>query len=178
MDQTVCDFLTPLCEKYNTLYDTNIKLEDITNWDLSCCMDFPKARQIYNTEGFFINLKPYPNAVEVLQKLNEKHNIVIATKPETKTVAFEKYTWIEKNLPFIKFDNITMTNYKYTMDFDILIDDNIEYLKAFKGIRICYDQIFNREYKCDYRVRGWENVEWTIKFIDDYFKMVSEQSSK
>lgn len=178
MDGTIVDFSTPLCERYNALYRTNIRPKDIKKWNLVGCMDFPKAREIYNSKGFFYNLKPYDNAIEVLQKLNEKHNIVIATKPETISVAIEKYRWIEKYLPFIKFENITMTSYKSTMDFNALIDDNVDYLEQFKGIRICYNQPYNQNCNCDHRAYNWENVEWTIKFIDDYFKMFGKESKR
>lgn len=178
MDNTICDFATELCQRYNSIYDTNIKPEDIKMWNLSGCMDFPKAQKIYNSDGFFYSLKPYLGAVETLKKLNKKHNIVIATKPETIGVAVEKYRWLEKYTPFIPFENITMTGHKHTMNFDVMIDDNVEYLESFKNISICYNQPYNKICRCDYRVHDWENVEWTIKSINKYYKDIKKRLAR
>lgn len=173
MDQVLVDFITPLLNKYNQNYKTNITHNDIKEYDLSKIMNITQAKKIWNTRRFFLSLNPYPNAIEVMERLNKKHNLVIATKPGNINNMIEKAKWIEYNLPFIPFENITMTSYKYTMDFDIILDDNPEYLQKFRRLKIVYDQPYNQDCSCDFRVYDWLDFERKINYISQYYELTN-----
>jgi 5'(3')-deoxyribonucleotidase len=156
MDEVICDLLTPLFKEYNKIYKTSANINMLTDYFLLDGM-----KDIYKQEGFFLSLKPFPDAIETLEKLNEKYNLIIATFAETMQIVNEKYMWAKQNMPFIPFNNIVLGNYKWMMDADYLIDDNPHYLTRFKKCCICVDKPYNRDEGLNfkYRVNSLKDVE-------------------
>lgn len=158
MDQVLVDFLQPLINTYNFLYDKEVKKLDFLQWDLMPYIG-KKGINIFYQKGFFINLEPLPFAQHYVEKLfNDGHKIIIATNPPTKHAALEKYQFIEKYFPFIPFQNITMTAYKHLIKADLIIDDCPEYLELFDGVKICMDMPYNKKVKCDLRTDNWKQI--------------------
>lgn len=59
-------------------------------------------------ENFFISLKPY-KLVEYITELSKKTKIgIISACIKSPYCKVEKYAWIKKYLPFIKFEDITL----------------------------------------------------------------------
>lgn len=171
LDNTVVDFTTPLLDTYNYLYDTQFKNSDIKDYDLGKLLNYKKAQSIWQEFCFFIDLEAYENAIEVLKELSERHRIFIATKPETSSVAQEKYEWVRVNLPFIPFENIIMTSHKWLFKADWMIDDNPNYLEQFRMNKlfsktVCYDQPYNQDCECDFRVKNWIELRDLFRRID------------
>lgn len=115
--------------------------------------------KIFNAERFFFRLQPFPNAINILEKLSKKYNILIATNPKTHRAATEKYWWCTLWLPFIPFESIIMGGWKWMIDADWIIDDNPLYLEKFTKKTIVINKKYNKNIICDYRVNNWKEIE-------------------
>lgn len=86
--------------------------------------------------GFFLNLDPMPDAIEVINLLMTKYNVYILTRPSVMNPLCytEKRVWIEKyfGLEFCK--KLIICYDKSMVKGDYLIDDNIH--EGFEGEHI------------------------------------------
>lgn len=130
MDETIVDMLNPLIKKYNKLHDTRVSFDDIKDYDLSKVMP-EGVSNLYNTPGFFLKLQAYKDAVDVIKRLNKKHEIIIATFVDSITAVIDKYLWIETYMPFLDIKQVNIGRHKYLLKADLLIDDNPEFLEKF-----------------------------------------------
>lgn len=89
-----------------------------------------QRRMISSQEGFWLNLKPIPEGMELVSALeNMGYRIVILTKgPSGKNFAWaEKKSWCDEYLPFV---DVVVTTCKDVMVGDILYDDWPPYFEA------------------------------------------------
>lgn len=132
-----------------------------------------EGKQLFCKQGFFNNLKPYPYTIEVVEKINKEHDVHILTKPQNAITMVDKWCWLEKHMPFIKFEQVTMTSHKYNFIADIMIDDYNVYLEKFKqncgGITIIMDKLYNRNYNgVDFRVNNFIEIKKIINKLSGY----------
>lgn len=107
-DNTVCESTKQFCRVYNTLYANHpeFKPADYTkvleyNFKDVCPL-IENPLDIFEHPLFFSSLEFYnDNTYEVLEKLNKKYQLIIATIGSPKNLAL-KCNWLENNLPFIK----------------------------------------------------------------------------
>lgn len=164
-------FLDYLIHEYNYQFNKQIKITDIKTWDLLPIIG-QEGMQLFCKQGFFNNLKPYPYAIEVVKELNKKHNIHILTKPQNAITMVDKWCWIEEYMPFIKFEQVTMTSHKYDFIADIMIDDYDVYLDKFKincgGKTIIMDRLYNQNYDyADFRTNNWISINSYIDTLSN-----------
>jgi len=80
--------------------------------------------------GFFLNLKPFDDALEAFRKLslNEKFDIyILSTASWTNAYAWaEKVFWVKKHLPDFEEKRLILTHNKQLNRGDFLIDDREE----------------------------------------------------
>jgi len=173
LDEVTVDMLSPLCLKYNKLYNKNLKVSDIKSYNLAQYIG-EEGFEIINEPGFFANLKPIEGAIETIKKLidEDKFSIFIISSPMNGHCAYEKYQWVKEYLPFFNIKNLILVGNKgdllsklnYDINDDnktgILFDDCPYYLKEFKGIRIVMDREYNRDLivgiDVDARINGWD----------------------
>lgn len=154
MDDCIVDFLNPLINTYNNEKNTNIKLTDITEWSLS---KYDGMTDIFKRPGFFYNLKPFPDAVNALHDLQERHNhqIIIASNPMGLVHAtVDKIKWISRYLPFIPKNNIMLTGRKDLIKGDIIFDDCPEYINGFNKVKMINDRPYNQNTDAHYRIKN------------------------
>lgn len=102
MDGVLCDFLKPfLLEKTTT-------------------NKFPQSRW-----GFFVNLDPIENGVEIVKELMEYYDVWILTRPSYKNALCytEKRIWIEKYFGLDFCEKLIICSDKSLLKGDYLIDD-------------------------------------------------------
>jgi 5'(3')-deoxyribonucleotidase len=168
MDEVICKFLNRLCQEYNKLYNANLKPSQIDSWYLDKFIG-QEGKEIFKQQGFFINLEPYENAIEIVKLLNKEYKIIIASKPQNSVTATEKLFWIKKYMPYINFNQITLTSHKHLLKADMMIDDCGYYLELFKencgGVTVCFDKPYNKKYNFDYRIyrNNWLELYALIK---------------
>jgi len=123
-------------------------------------------------------LEPIEGSIETIEKLvNNGNEVFIISSPMNEYSVYEKYKWIQENLPFFDIKNLILIGNKGDLlsringKNSILFDDCPAYLREFNGIRIVMDRAYNRELvvgvDCDYRVSNWDEfygvVDWVNK---------------
>ena len=84
----------------------------------------PDIKYPQSIKGFFLDLKPLPNSVEVVNKLREMYDVYILTRPSYKNphCYTEKRLWIEQNFDLEFCQKLIISPNK-----DILMGDYLIY---------------------------------------------------
>lgn len=136
------------------------QLDDYLNY-------FYEKENVYN---YTINK---PNAIEVIEKLSKKYEIIICSayldkrKPEKSgVITNNKHMWLIKNLPFLEPKNFIFTSRKDLVDCDIKIDDKVGNLKGHGKLKLLMNGYHNQKYtdkelkdKGIRRVYSWDEIE-------------------
>lgn len=160
-DQVLADLLAGLLNKYNKLYNDNLKPEDIKSWAIS---EYTKCgEEIYdllNDYHLFRNLPVIENSQEVLYRLTDKYSVYIVTSATyVKESMIAKMEWLNEHFPFIPNSNIVFCGDKSIIDADIMIDDGIHNLENFKGdTKILFNAHHNQNYDKFIRVYNWLEI--------------------
>lgn len=137
MDGVIRDILTPMCNLYNEAFKTNLKPEDITDYDVN--VSFPLIRERWNMDAryfffdkysrevFYENSFTFPNVKLAIDKLKDNgYRIIICTyqphfrnKKDTIDFLFREG---------ILYDDLMFTDKKYLVKGDIIVDDNPVFL--------------------------------------------------
>ncbi len=163
MDEVIVQFLNGLLKEYNKLYNSNVTIDSIVDWDIS-----DEFTKIYTKPHFFENLLPYPKAIETINELIiNKHEIYIVTDAGGNlNIINGKYNWLKKYMPFINLQkNVILAHRKNLINGDIIIEDNPYTLSTFPNITIAMDKPYNKNVNSSYRV--YENDFTAIKSIID-----------
>lgn len=163
MDGVIADIFTDWVSYYNKIYNDNISVEDITEWDLREVVKEEAKETIFNIfeiKGFYRNLNVICNSQKVLKELNKKHEIYILTDPFVKNSLLEKWEWIEEHFPFIDTRNIIFSGDKSIVGSkeDWLIDDKVENIIDFKGKGLLFTAPHNKTNQDLRRVNSWKKI--------------------
>ncbi|MBL6447806.1 hypothetical protein JMN32_15915 [Fulvivirga sp. 29W222] len=108
MDDVICDFI----QAYNKEREEK-----------------PHIKYPQSQEGFFLNLQPIPQSIEVINKLRslDFFDVYILTAPSVKNPLCytEKRLWIERNFDLEMAEKLIISPNKGLNKGDYLIDDNI-----------------------------------------------------
>ncbi|WP_315905939.1 5' nucleotidase, NT5C type [Priestia koreensis] len=169
MDSVICDLMTPWHKRYNEDFDDNLSVERLACWQSEKYVKQECGIKIYDyldEPGLFRHLEPLPHAIEVLQRLHEKMEILIVTS--SRTFAFtEKEQWVNEHLPFIGAKNIIFTHRKDKVYGDVLFDDAPHNLEAFRATgrqAVAMSYPYNQDVDVPH-VSDWLQFE---KWVDDY----------
>ncbi|RAS71882.1 5' nucleotidase, NT5C type [Priestia endophytica] len=163
MDSVLCDLMTDWHKRYNEDYNDNLSVDRLLCWDSAKYVKKECGNKIYDyldEEGLFLNLKPLPNAIEVLQRLHKHYNIFIVTTSHTYAYT-EKELWVRNHIPFIGAKKIIFTHQKNQVKGDLLFDDAPHNLEAFKDAGrqvVAMDYPYNRNINVP-RVKSWLEFE-------------------
>lgn len=154
MDETICDLLGPAIQIYNERLGKDLKREDIKVYGMD---DYSYLHQIYKEPGFFLNLKPFSDAIIVIDAMIIfGHDVIIASDPQCMgSIASQKYEWLKNYLPMLPEQNIMLGSRKDILRGDMIFDDAPKYLTNFEGITVAMDRPYNRDIEVDYRVQNW-----------------------
>ncbi|MFA6711217.1 MAG: hypothetical protein WCS33_00725 [Candidatus Caldatribacteriota bacterium] len=150
MDEVIVQFLKKLLKEYNLKFNKNLTEKDFTEWQFG-----QDIANIFLQEGFFDDLEPYPNAIEIVSKLKkDKFGILIATDAAGQaSIAKSKFNWLRKHMPFIDCQKeVIITGSKQLINANVIVDDSPFFLENFQGIKIAVDKPYNKNIKTDYRV--------------------------
>ncbi len=174
MDETIVQFLDELLIRHRSLYNSDITINDITNWNLP--LEF---KNIFMAPYFFDELKPFPGAIELIKELSNtnKFEIYIVTDAGGELEIINgKYFWLKKYMPFINLhENVIVTKSKHLIKADILIDDNPYVLEKFPNTTIAIDKPYNKHAKTWFRVynNDFKNIKELIYRIYDIKRRVN-----
>lgn len=163
MDSVICDLMSVWHERYNRDYQDDLTVDRLECWNSEKYVKPECGMKIYDylkEPGLFLDLDPLPNAIEVLERLHGKYDILIVTSSVSNAFA-EKELWIEKHLPFIGKHNLIFSHRKNMIVGDLLFDDAPHNLTAFSStgrIAVAMDYPYNRELSVP-RVKDWLEFE-------------------
>ena len=163
MDEVMADAIAEHLLRYNRDYEEQLTVADLEGkwlWQV-VSSDRHNALEAYlRSEDFFENLAVMPDSQRVLQRLQQKYEVFIATAAmEIPTSFAQKYRWLEKHFPFIPPAQIVYCGDKGILRADYLIDDNPRQLRRFEGTGILYSSPHNATVTGFKRVKNWLEVE-------------------
>lgn len=152
--------------------DDEGKTVELKYYDM--CKNFPNIsyssimRPLCSSE-FWKTVKIEPGAKEALEILHARQDvevfIVTSTSPESWTTKYE-YCF-KRLLPDFPVDNIILTSRKDLINCNILIEDNPEFLRDFKGTKILLDKSYNKSVKND-SFKHFNNHDDIVEFIKSF----------
>jgi 5'-nucleotidase len=173
IDGVLADLHTPWYDWYNYLWHDNLRAEDVKTWDLhkyvkpvcgTAVYDFLEYRYIYRDL-----VKPYPGALNFVNRLQSKHHVIFATS-EVKTTGCggRKWDWLKQwGFKVANADYVELSD-KSLLTKDVAIDDRALYLKGAQT-RVLFAQPWNHYdtwgKDFDYRI-NWEDVPRMCDTID------------
>ncbi len=112
------------------------------------------------SEDFFAVLQVMPDAQRVLERLQTRYEIYIATAAMEVPSSFNaKFKWLARHFPFIRSSHIVFCGDKGILRGDYLIDDNPRQLRRFHGEGILFGSPANAFVTDFRRVENWLDVE-------------------
>lgn len=169
------DVIEDLCGAWvkwlNQKYGTNVKPEEVTDWDVSKFFPTLKREQVFDPlhiEYFWYTIEPKPGAAEYLKKLiDEGYNVYLCTCTDYRNVRPKYEAIISRYFPFIGWNKVIVAHDKQMIRADFLVDDGIHNLEGGDYVKILMTAPHNRGYNASengmYRVEGWEEIYKIIK---------------
>jgi 5'(3')-deoxyribonucleotidase len=191
MDGILADILTPWISEYNERFVENpaarLSSKDIIHFDIHKCTKSPaedlRIYDIIEQQGFFSKLKPITGAVEAIDKLALKHELVILSTANTPWCYGEKVQWLKWHFPMFNKKNTILTGAKHMVVGDVLIDDSpqnaINYLNhhpkakvvgieyPYNSACLSYEHLFSTDHKATAWSRIVDWVDWIVGLGDD-----------
>lgn len=164
MDDVIVETCPELIKRTNKKYGLNLRVEDITDWDLTKVQ--PKGvdmLQFFRERNFYNNLKLVPLSLYYIKKIVDRgHDVIISSAAYLEGYE-SKYLYIRKFLSFIPKDNIMFGSRKDIIDGDVMLDDAIHNIKNSK----CkYPIIFTRPWNIKYKERNKLRISSYKEFFD------------
>jgi len=173
-DSVLFPTMEKVIELYNNNYNTNIEVSQITAYNLYD--DFPtnvadELIELFTDKSVYDNLQPYKGAIRAVKTLVEQgHEVYVATASSTKNMEWKEQL-LQKHFPFIPKNNVILIHNKALLNIDVLVDDNLEHLKATFAHRVCFNQPWNVDEDTDYvysisRIHHWGEIINLINNIE------------
>jgi 5'-nucleotidase len=109
--------------------------------------------------NFFGTAKVMEGSQKVVEELNKKYDLfIVSSAMEFPQSLPEKYEWLGKNFPFIKWQQICFCGSKKLIKGDIMIDDHLKNLEFFDGQKLLYTATHNALIEGYTRVNNWQEV--------------------
>lgn len=175
IDGVIRNIFDSMCEIYNNVFNENIKVDDIFEYDVDLSFPEIKKRLGISASNYFFELwgtriflesNPYEMVKESIEKLkNNGYKIVLVTWQYTFDNKLNTIKFLEYNS--IPYDDICFTKDKWMIKGDWIIDDNIDFIMDSneKSNKILIDMPYNKKENGDfYRAKNlFEAVDKIIK---------------
>ncbi len=163
MDEVIADALGEHLVRYNRDFNEHLTLADLHGkwiWDLVPPERQEQLEHYIRSDDFFATLDVMPHAQRVLERLQERYDVFIATAAmEVPTSFTAKFAWLKQHFPFIRPSHIVFCGDKRILRGDFLIDDNPRQLQRFRGEGILFSAPANAYVTGFRRVKSWIDVE-------------------
>jgi 5'(3')-deoxyribonucleotidase len=163
MDEVIADTLGEHIERYNEHFNEQITKADLTGKWLRDAVAADRHANLdawLCEEDFFADLPLFPHAQRVLARLQQGHEVFIASAAMEVPTSFNaKYTWLKRHFPFIPDSHIVFCGDKGILRAEYLIDDNPRQLRRFQGEGILFSSPHNLLVTGFRRVDNWLDVE-------------------
>jgi len=153
-------------------YDLTFTRDKMTTWITDD--DFPqipcKVTDFFHIPGIFGTFNPQPGSIAVTKQLTQDgHQLFVVTSAHYLWWA-DKGLWLRKHFPHIPSHNYITTYQKHLLNLDVLVDDGLHNLVAFRGHKIIFDAPWNRRVPDELkgntrRALDWSDVQRIIAHI-------------
>ena len=162
VDNVVADLVSEWVRLYNIDFNDNLKVEDITEWDMTKFVSDECGTRIYDylkLDSLYDRVEPIPHARDGVLTLREMgHRVVFASAGVWSSA---KYRWLERhdfNTGVFASDYIVAYD-KSLLHGDLLIDDGFHNIKNFGSQNsILFTQPWNRKEKWSNRADSWKDI--------------------
>ncbi len=163
MDEVMADAVAEHLLRYNRDFAEQLTVADLQGkwlWQV-IHEDRHAAIETYlRSDDFFAVLQVMPHAQRVLQALQGRYEVFIASAAMEVPTSFNaKYQWLLQHFPTIPPSHIVFCGDKSILQADFLIDDNPRQLQRFTGEGILYAAHHNIHTTGYRRVRNWLEIE-------------------
>jgi 5'(3')-deoxyribonucleotidase len=172
VDDLIADLVSHWLDLYNMEYDDNLRINEITDWDITKFVLPECGSKIYNFlnyPGLYSGVLPIPVAIEGVQVLKRTPNVrvIFVTAQDFtggKLPWLRRYGLLEDN----ERSDFIVCKDKYLIRADILVDDNIDNFMSFPGKSILFTRPWNRyfsEYEGEQdrsRASDWYELSFQI----------------
>jgi 5'(3')-deoxyribonucleotidase len=163
MDDVIANTLSELISRYNHEFDEQLTVDDLSGrhiWDFVRPDRIPALERQIASEDFYPSLSVVPNSQVVLERLQRRYEVYIASAVMEYPRSFgAKYEWLRRNFPFIQPSHIVFCGNKGILQGDFLIDDNPLELRLFQGRAILFSSPANSLIQEFQRVNNWREIE-------------------
>lgn len=179
VDEVIADFSGYFVKTAEYILNRKLKIINPNSWSVkdSYNLSSKDLNRVYftiNSERTALNLDIFPESKENVIKLFNNHDVWFVTAPlvTNKTWEYDRRKWFDKHFPTNFKEKIIFTEDKSIISGDLLIDDKLLNLEAWKlnnkGTPILWGRDNNKKYKdrC-IRVESWEEV---FSFIEENAK--------
>jgi len=163
MDEVIADALGEHLVRYNRDFGEQVTLDDLHGkwiWDYVPPERLSALETYMRSDDFFAVLDVMPESQRVLERLQSRYEVFIATAAMEVPSSFNaKFQWLARHFPFIPSSHIVFCGDKGILRGDFLIDDNPRQLRRFRGEGILYSAPANVHIEGFRRVENWLDVE-------------------
>lgn len=162
MDETLVDTMSRHLDWYNREFGQSLSKADLHGTKIYQCVppaQVAAVRGYPDHPDFFVDIPPYPQAIEVVEALTHQYDVFIATAAMEHPTSFAaKYAWLVKHLPFLSPLNFVFCGNKSVLHVDYLIDDSPRHFEGFSGQGVLYTAPHNVHAPAAIRVDDWAAV--------------------
>ena len=162
MDDVIADTYGKHIELYNSEFSQNLTLAQVNGgemWQNVPEMHQESIHKHVHQQGFFRDLDPIPDAIEVIEELCKKHDLYIASAAmQFPNSLIEKSDWLDEYMPFIDWQHRILCGHKFILRGDLLIDDRVYNLEKFVGDTILFTSPHNEHITGFDRVDDWKTI--------------------
>ena len=135
-DGVVCDLESTWLRWYQLNHEPDMTAEKMFRaWHVDKHVGAGEAvYDAFSSPSFFLSLKPYPDQLMWLEKLNQVADVVITTDCRgVPQAGYDKMMWYRFNAPFLDLSKqITLTGEKWMIKADAMVDDKLSNITKFK----------------------------------------------
>lgn len=166
MDDVLEKLVASWVDFLNKKYSTNVKPEDVDDWDISKFFPTLTREQVFQAsveEDMWKNVKPMPGAEKALKKLiADGHELYIVTATLYPTVKVKMEDVLFKYYDFLSWDQVIITSKKQLIKGDVLIDDGPHNLEGGSYHKILFTAAHNKKFDEKtigaIRVNNWDEA--------------------
>lgn len=165
IDSTITNFGEMLLLANNQSYGTNYRYTDITSYDWFD-QTFTSPWKPTEYRCFWNTVEVNPASVTALERwVRQGHKVLLVTASHfNNTLSYKINKTIESfNPDLINERNVVIAQDKSVIMGDIMIDDCVDNLINFSGVRICYAQPWNQDFKEVFRYNNWNKIDSVIQ---------------
>ena len=168
-DDVITTFIETVVSEYNSIYGTNHSADEITTWEIPPQFEHGLFSVFDKRDEVILKCPIKDHVLDTIKYWYSLGiDIVIITGVLNSQSYIDKLKLIEKVglKPYIK--DVIPTRNKYLINCDILIDDNVEYLKKWQeyhpeGRAYLFNARHNQKCKDFCRVNNWKELRYLVE---------------